>query len=160
LNTLYADGTYSLPVYGETEIPEPRVGKLVYAKYIYMSDSWDSTKNYDARYIWLPMWVVPNGTENSNASRGARARWMKEWRWQDFVYDLGPFANSLTAAPANIKDSLGNSPSMWTQAGIDHPQNLLDYYEMLETSFGSSLDWYLNPGKQNPGQDWLENWLE
>jgi hypothetical protein len=161
LETLYTGGTYLLPVYGETEIPEPRVGKLVYGKYIYMSDSWDSTKNYDARYIWLPMRVVANGTENTNASRGARTRWMKEWRWQDFVYDLGPFANSLTAAPANVKDSTGStSPSMWTLAGIDHPQNLLDYYEMLETSFGSSADWYLNPGKQNPGQDWLKEWME
>jgi hypothetical protein len=161
LTALYTAGTYTKPVYGETEIPEPRVGKLVYGKYIYMSDSWDSTKNYDARYIWLPMRVVPNGTENTNASRGARARWMKEWRWQDFVYDLGPFANSLDAAPAAVKDSTGaTSSSMWTQAGIAHPQNLLDYYEMLETSFGSSADWYLNPGKQNPGQDWLKEWLE
>jgi hypothetical protein len=168
LTDLYTANTYVLPVYGETEIPEPRVGKLVYGKYIYLSDSWDSTKNYDARYIWLPMRVVPNGTENTNAARGARARWMKEWRWQDFVYDLGPFANSLTAAPPAVKDSTTvqgsptatTSPSMWTLAGIDHPQNLLDYYEMLETSFGSSADWYLNPGKQNPGQDWLKEWLE
>jgi hypothetical protein len=161
LTSLYTAGTCLLPVYGETEIPEPRAGKLVYGKYIYMSDSWDSTKNYDARYIWLPMRVVPNGTENTNASRGARARWMKEWRWQDFVYDLGPFADSLEPAPAAIKDSTGGtSPSMWTGAGIDHPQNLLDYYEMLETGFGSSADWYLNPGKQNPGQDWLGEWLD
>jgi hypothetical protein len=162
LEGLYTGGTYSLPIYGERpEIPEPRAGKLVYGKYIYLSDSWDSTKNYDARYIWLPMRVVPDGTENTNAARGARARWMKEWRWQDFVYDLGPFANSLTAAPPDIRDSTGGtSPSMWTQAGIDHPQNLVDYYEMLETGFGSSADWYLNPGKQNPGQDWLAEWLE
>jgi hypothetical protein len=158
LQRMYSDGECILPIYGETEIPEPRVGKLVYGKYIHMSDSWDSTKNYDARYIWLPMRVVPNGTENTNASRGARARWMQQWRWQDFVYDLGPFANSLTPLPPVILDSTGaNSPSMWTVTAS--PQNLVDYYEMLETCFGSSAGWYLNPGKQNPGQDWLQEWL-
>ena len=159
LQSLYSNGVYLLPIYGETEIPEGRVGKLVYGKYIHMSDSWDSTKNYDARYIWLPMRVVNTGiSSGNNTAKGARARWMKEWRWQDFVYDLGPFANSLSESPPAILDSSGvNSSSMWTVTAS--PQNLADYYEMLEECFGSSKDWYLNPGKQNPGQDWLEEWL-
>jgi len=170
---LNADGTrpsnqssmpiiYRKPIYGSTSIPELRVGKLVPGKYIHMSDSWDNTKNYDARYIWLPMRVVygtDRPTESTNGRYGARARWMKEWRWQDFVYNLGPFQDSLNPSPGNIPDSVNGpsgSPSMWSNNG--RPQNLADYYEMLNKWGGDSSDLYLNPGKQNPGQDWLKIW--
>jgi len=155
---------YRRPIYGQREIPEPRAGKLVWGKYIHMQDSWDSAKNYDARYIWLPMRVTDNtevGTrpvgpnnENSNGPYGTRVRWMKEWRWEDFVYELGPFAKSMQDDPGRIVDSVGDSQSMWANSSANL-QNLLDYYEMLNNCFGPSNDWYLNPGKQNFGQDWL-----
>jgi hypothetical protein len=100
------------------ELDEPRAGKLVYGKYLYMADSWDQYKNYDARYIWLPMRALsgaPTGT--TNGAVGVRVRWMNQWRWQDFVYDIGPFANSLTATAA-----------LWTTTG---QSALTDYDFML-----------------------------
>jgi hypothetical protein len=168
LNTLYRATGFRKPIYGQTEIPEPLAGKLVWGKYIHMQDSWDSAKNYDARYIWVPMRVTdttgigttPIDGANNYGPYATRGRWMKEWRWEDFVYNLGPFARSHLDNPTsgtnggNIVDSTRSSASMWTTAG--NPQNLLDYYEMLNECFGSSNDWYLNPGKQNFGQNWLE----
>ncbi|MCL2410014.1 MAG: hypothetical protein FWC97_00075 [Treponema sp.] len=163
LRRLWDDGIYLRPIFGETSMPEPRAGRLVWGKYIHMADSWDNTKNYDARYIWLPMRVTTTGATVAphppNGAAGARARWMQEWRWQDFVYDLGPFANSLMDTPPPVRDSSGGtSPSMWVYSGF--PQNLIDYYVMLQDAFGCSMDWYHNPGKQNPGlyYEWL-GWL-
>ena len=173
LRRLYDTNEFTFPIYGETAQREPRAGRLVWGKYIQMLDSWDNTKNYDARYIWIPLRVIQGsagGTIATNTAGGARARWMREWRWQDFVYDLGPFANSLTASPAAIKDSRTpkfganqTSNSMWSSNGLPNAttmRNLQDYYDMLNRAWGSSEDWFMNPGKQNPGQywEWL-NWL-
>jgi hypothetical protein len=142
LEALAASEGYTKPVYGERpELDEPRAGKLVYGKYIYLSDSWDQYKNYDARYIWLPMRVL-TGTVNNNTNgpRGLKIRWMNQWRWQDFVYELGPFANSSVPNPA------GND--IWNN--ID--QELLSAYdEMLNAIHGDVAELKVNAGKQNPG---------
>jgi hypothetical protein len=113
-----AAGSFSQPVYGErTELDEPRKGMLVYGKYIYQADSWDQYKNYDARYIWLPM-RARSGTNNdtTNGAKGVRVRWMNQWRWQDFVYDIGPFA-----------DSLNTSAALWVTQG----QTALTAYDFM-----------------------------
>jgi hypothetical protein len=129
-------GTYEKPIYGERlELAQPRAGKLVYGKYVYLSDSWDQYKNYDARYIWLPMRALPDVSGNS---RGLKIRWLDQWRWQDFVYDLGPFKDSLTANPAG--------DDIWNNTGKAIAP-LTAYYEML----GNVDELKKNAGKQNPG---------
>jgi hypothetical protein len=109
--------TFSEPIYGErVELDEPRKGKLVYGKYLYMLDSWDQHKNYDARYIWLPMRALSGANNNNtNGYRGVRVRWMNQWRWQDFVYDIGPFKNSLTADPAGDDIWNNNGQALLTE---------------------------------------------
>jgi hypothetical protein len=131
---------YEKPIYGERkELDELRKNKLVYGKYVYLMDSWDQYKNYDARYIWLPMRVLNYSADDDNAGgrRGVSVRWMNQWRWQDFVYDLGPFANSLTAT--------SGTTGLWRTVSQDP---LKDYDEML----GSIDEFLANAGKQNPGQ--------
>jgi hypothetical protein len=131
---------YTKPIYGErTELDEQRAGKLVYGKYVYLADSWDQYKNYDARYIWLPMRVLnySNNDDNNGGRRGVSVRWMNQWRWQDFVYDLGPFKDSLSA--------ISGTTGLWRDVSQDP---LTDYDEML----GSIDEFLANAGKQNPGQ--------
>jgi hypothetical protein len=110
---------YVKPVYDyRYDQPEPRAGKLVYGKYIYMADSWDQHKNYDARYIWLPMRALAGtNNNNDNGSRGVRVRWMNQWRWEDFVYDIGPFKDSLTPNPAG--DDIWNVTSQAVLTAYD-----------------------------------------
>jgi hypothetical protein len=76
------------PAYDADGNPEARQGELVPGKYIWMADKWEPVIGlYDSRYIWLPMKILPE------AGGGyARVAWMTEWRWEDFVYDTGPFA--------------------------------------------------------------------
>ncbi|MDR2785012.1 MAG: hypothetical protein LBB83_03755 [Treponema sp.] len=131
---------YTKPIYGErTELEEPKKGKLVYGKYVYLADSWDQYKNYDARYIWLPMRVLNHSANDDSAGgrRGVSVRWMNQWRWQDFVYDLGPFKDSLNAT--------SGTTDLWRTVSQDP---LTDYDEML----GSIDEFLANAGKQNPGQ--------
>jgi hypothetical protein len=136
LDAFYAANTYTRPIYGErTELPEPHAGELVYGKYVYLSDSWDQYKNYDARYIWLPMRALADVSGNT---RGLKIRWLDQWRWQDFVYDLGPFKDSLTADPAGV--------DIWNDAANDIDP-LQAYYGML----GNIDALKANAGKQNPG---------
>ncbi|MDR1128317.1 MAG: hypothetical protein LBL20_03310 [Treponema sp.] len=135
-------GTYSKPVYGErTELDEPRKGRLVYGKYVYLSDSWDSPKNYDARYIWLPLRALPESETDSgtNGHRyGLRVRWMDQWRWQDFVYEVGPFKDCLSRDPTG--------EDIWNDAANDITP-LAQYYEML----GDIQEYLKNAGKQISG---------
>jgi hypothetical protein len=140
LDTLLDTSGHTKPVYGErTELDEPRKNKLVYGKYIYLSDSWDQYKNYDARYIWLPLRALfGTNANNTYGPRGLKVRWMDHWRWQDFVYDLGPFKDSLTPNP--------DGEDIWNNIANDIAP-LSAYYEML----GAIDEYKLNAGKQNPG---------
>jgi hypothetical protein len=129
------------PVYGEQrELVEPRAGRLVYGKYVYLSDSWDAYKNYDARYIWLPLRALP---DVGGGTQGLKARWLEQWRWQDFVYELGPFENCTQQNPAG--------EDIWNDIGDANLETslpaLYEYYEML----GDYAEYKLNAGKQNPG---------
>jgi hypothetical protein len=136
LEALAASKGYTKPIYGERiELDEPRKGKLVYGKYIYLSDSWDQHKNYDACYIWLPMRALADVSGNT---QGLRVRWMDQWRWQDFVYELGPFEDSGAANPSG--------DDIWNDAANDITP-LAAYYEML----GNIDALKANAGKQNPG---------
>jgi hypothetical protein len=140
LEALAASESYTKPIYGErSELDEPNKGKLVYGKYVYLADSWDQYKNYDARYIWLPMRVLNHAADDDTAGgrRGVSVRWMNQWRWQDFVYDLGPFKDSMT--------SISGNTGLWRDVSQDP---LKDYDEML----GSIDEFLANAGKQNPGQ--------
>jgi hypothetical protein len=67
--------------------PEPREGQAVYGKYMWMADEWHSDHLYDSLYIWLPLKMIDKGGEIH-----PQVRWLNEWRWEDFVYDTGPFA--------------------------------------------------------------------
>jgi hypothetical protein len=130
---------YTKPLYGEQpDMFEPRAGKLVYGKYVYLLDSWDQFKNYDARYIWLPLRALTS----LSTGNGIKARWMEQWRWQDFVYELGPFENCMIQDPsgADIWNDTG-------EPGVADIPALEDYSRML----GDISEYHLNMGKQNPG---------
>jgi hypothetical protein len=130
---------YTRPLYGEQpDMIEPRAGKLAYGKYVYLLDSWDQFKNWDARYIWVPLRALPNVGYTGN---GIKARWLEQWRWQDFVYELGPFENSGQEDPPGL--------DIWKNIGDPAAPipALEDYYEML----GDISEYRLNAGKQNPG---------
>jgi hypothetical protein len=143
LEALAGSQGYAEPVYDEwLDVPEPNFGKLVYGKYVYLSDSWDQYKNYDARYIWLPMRALSGTNDNTTYGPcGLKIRWMDQWRWQDFVYDLGPFKNSLTPDPAGV--------DIWNDIGNDI-EPLAAYYRMLNLN-GDVNEFKANAGKQNPG---------